>query len=164
VSYSRFAEDTSVPVAKSRGEIDRLLREWGAKGIQWSDDFEHDTSVLRFVWRFEDLDYLARFTVRLPGRAELEEHAIDGRTGRVSERKLEALLDARGKREHRLLLLWLKAALNAVEAGLVTAETLFLPFLEGRDGQTVGEIAVPRLTELTSGSAIKLLGPARIRS
>jgi len=157
----RFAEDTSVPVAKSRGEIDRLLREWGAKGIQWSDDFEHDTSTLRFVWTFDGADYLARFTVHLPGRAELQEHAIDGRTGRVSERKLEQLLNARGKREHRLLLLWLKAALNAVEAGLVTAETLFLPFLEGRDGQTVAEVAVPRLAQLSTGSAMKLLGAGR---
>jgi hypothetical protein len=59
--------------------------------------------------------------------------------------------------EHRVLLLWIKAAFNAVEAGIVTAEQIFLPFLEGADGKTVSEIAIPRMAELTRGSAGRLL-------
>jgi len=152
-----YAQETGVPVSRSRGEIDRLLRAWGAQGIQWSDDFKRDTATLRFIWNHKGTDYLARFAIHLPGRKELEESAVDGRTGQPSERKMEKLLDMRGKQEHRLLLLWLKAALNAVEAGIIDAAALFLPFLEDRYGKTVAEIAVPQLPKLTSGSATKLL-------
>jgi hypothetical protein len=154
----RYAEDTAVPISRSRGEIDTLLRAWGAQGIQWTDDFEHDRVMLRFVWPRGDQRFMARFVVRLPGRAELEPEAIDQRTRRVSPGKLERLLLERGKREHRVLALWLKAALNAVDCGLVEAETIFLPFLEDRNGKTVAELALPRLGILLEGSAMKLLG------
>jgi hypothetical protein len=154
----RYAEDTAVPISRSRGEIDSLLRAWGAQGIQWTDDFEHDRVMLRFVWPRGDQRFMARFVVRLPGRAELEPEAIDQRTRRVSPGKLERLLLERGKREHRVLALWLKAALNAVDCGLVEAETIFLPFLEDRNGKTVAELALPRLGILLEGSAMKLLG------
>jgi hypothetical protein len=153
----RYAQETTVQVGRSRGEIDNLLRQWGAKGIQWSDDFEHDRVILRFVWNYEGTDYMARFVIELPGKEDLKDEAIDGRTGAVSDLKMEKLLAARGKQEHRLLLLWLKAALNAVDAGMVSAETLFLPFLEGQTGETVAEIAIPNLKKLASGSAMKLL-------
>ena len=158
----RYAESTSVAVSKSRGEIDHLLRAWGAKGIQWSDDFEGDSVTLRFVWVHDGTDYLARFTLGLPAHADLEIAAIDRRTRRTSQRKLEVLMAARGRREHRLLLFWLKAAMHAVDAGLVTVETLFLPFLEGKDGRTVAEVAVPQLAQLARGSAVKLLGAPEV--
>jgi hypothetical protein len=70
---------------------------------------------------------------------------------------MELLKSQRGKKEHRLLLLWIKAAFNAIEAQIIYPEILFLPFFEGKDGHTVGEIAMERLPELLSGSATKLL-------
>jgi hypothetical protein len=157
----RYAEDTAVPISRSRGEIDTLLRSWGAQGIQWTDDYEHDRVILRFVWPRGEQRFMARFAIRLPGRADLEPGAIDRRTRRVSSGKLERLMADRGKREHRVLALWLKAALNAVDCGLVEAETLFLPFLEDRNGNTVAELALPRLGILLEGSATKLLGDGR---
>lgn len=153
----RYAEDTQVPISRSRAEIDRMLRDWGADAIQWSDDFKHDKVLLRFLWTWEERQYVARFSIALPSRAELSCQAIDRRTRRVSENKLDALMQARGRTEHRILALWLKAAFNAVNAGIVTAEALFLAFFEGRDGQTVAEVALPRLPDLLSGSAVKLL-------
>lgn len=156
----RYAQDTSVPIARSRGEIDKLLRDWGAKGIQWSDDYENDRTMLRFVWVFDGVDYMARFVINLPKKESLEDLAIDGRTGDVNENKMRKLMDARGKQENRILLLWLKAALNAVASGMVSAETLFLPFLEGKNGETVAEVALPNLKSLASGSAKKLLLPS----
>jgi hypothetical protein len=153
----RYAEDTAVPISRTRGEIDRLLRDWGAEAIAWSDDFRHDSVNLRFVWPKDAARFMARFRLRLPTRKDLEADAIDGRTGRVSEIKMTKLLDERGKREHRTLLLWLKGALNAVDLGLVSAEAIFLPFLEGKDGQTVAEVLVPRMGVLLEGSAELLL-------
>jgi hypothetical protein len=154
----RYAQDTSVAVSKSRSEIDTLLRQWGANALQWSDDFTNGKVTLRFVWRYEEADYLARFVLELPSEEQIKAQSIDRRSRRYSQNKFNQLVSGRGRSEHRILLLWLKAALNAVDSGIVSAETLFLPWLEGKDGRTVAEVAVPHLERLMSGSAMKLLG------
>jgi hypothetical protein len=41
------------------------------------------------------------------------------------------------------------------------ADTLFLPWLVGKDGRTVAEVARPRLHELLQGSASRLLGDGK---
>lgn len=157
----RYAEDTAVPISRSRGEIDKLLREWQAQGIQWTDDFEHDRVQLRFLWPRGEQRFMARFSIHLPTREQLEPDARHGLSGRLLPEKLARLLAERGKREHRVLALWLKAALNAVDSGLVEAETLFLPFLEDRNGKTVAELALPKLGILLEGSGARLLGDGR---
>lgn len=129
----RYASETKVSVARSRAEIEKLLRNWGADAIRWTDHWRESAMVLEFLWRHEEADYLARF------RMEIEE----GSGAQV---------------EHRILLLWLKGCFNAVEAGLVEAEVIFLPFLVGTDGQTVAQAALPRLRMLLEGSAAHLLG------
>jgi len=153
----RYAQNTATPIARSRGEITKLLQDWGATAIQWTDEFEADKCTLRFMWKHDDTEYLARISIGLPGRDELEEEAWHGGLKRVHEGKLKKLMSGRGKQEHRLLLLWIKAALNAVDAGMVSAEAIFLPFFEDQQGNTVAEIAVPKLAKLRSGSAMKLL-------
>lgn len=159
----RFAEDTRVPVAKSRGEIDELLRGWGAEGVQWTDEWSAGRVTLRFVWPKEERRYSARLSLLLPGDKEIRARPemVNKQTGAFRDAAYRDAIAARGKREHRLLLLWLKAAFNAVDAGLVAAEVIFLPFLEGKDGQTVAERALPRMAQLLLGSADTLLLPGR---
>ncbi len=159
----RFAETTNVPIARSRGEIEKLLREWNCDRIQWSDDFRSGVVTLRFVWSRErtpdeahGLEFVARITVALESEDSIRERC-KGRWGDVLAGKVKDANARRGKREHRLLLLWLKAALNAVDAGIVSPEAMFLPFLEGRDGVTVAEAALPRLEKLLVHPAHKLL-------
>jgi len=154
----RYAADTTVPVARSRGEIDSLLRQWKCKGIQWTDQFDDGIVVLRFAWAFEGNSYMTRFTIRLPSESELMKQAIDGRSStKISPIKLEKLQAKQGQQEHRILLLWLKAAFNAVQAGIVRAEEIFLPFLEGANGQTVSEAVLPRLALLMTDNPSRLL-------
>ena len=62
----RYAQDTAVPTGRSRGEIDKLLREWGAKGVQWTDAFDEGHVSLRFAWTHEGSQYMARFDISLP--------------------------------------------------------------------------------------------------
>jgi len=64
---------------------------------------------------------------------------------------------ARGRAEHRQLALLLKAAFNAVEAGIISPEQLFLAWLVGKDGRTIGDVALPRLPKLLAGGASQLL-------
>lgn len=155
-----YAEDTAVPVGKSRSEIDKLLREWGCDGIQWTDELSSDRVMLRFVFaRLVDGEahrFMARFGLTLESEKKIRQRCTY-RGYKLAEAKYRQAMDRRGAKEHRLLLLWLKAAFHAVQAGLVTPEVLFLPFLEGKDGQTVAEVAVPQLGTLLKGSAGRLL-------
>lgn len=153
----KYAQDTTVPISKSRGEIDNLLRDWGATGVQWTDEWDAGIVTLRFQWPHEKSVFRARLKIVLPGREDFEDEAIDRRTGHLSESKMEKLLAGRGKREHRLLLIMLKGILNAVDAGVVSDIDAFLPYLEGADGRTVGEVAAENLPQLATGPASKLL-------
>jgi hypothetical protein len=150
----RYAEDTSVPVAKSRGEIDKILREWGAQGVQWTDDWARDLVQLRFLWTAGGSQYLARFDVQLPKHAEVQAAHPN------APARAQTILEQGQRSAHRVLALWLKAAFNAVAAGIVDAETIFLPFLQGQDGATVAQVALPRLPKLLAGGA-NLLLPAK---
>lgn len=161
----KFAEGTAVPVSKSRGEIDAILRAWGAAQVQWADDWERGAVLLRFVWvrKADKQRFQARMVVQLSTDAALREQARYGGQSyaRVMPGKLQKLQEARGRREHRVLLLWLKAAFNAIDLGIITAEELFLSFIEGADGRTVSEMALPGIARLLSpGGGRLLLGPS----
>lgn len=109
----RYAQHTEVPVAKSRGEISSLLVQFGCNGISWTDKFDKPRSaIVSFVFPYDGMNLAARFRMDL----------ADGGDGR---------------REHRVLLLWLKGALVAVEEGLVSPVEVFLANLVRRDGETV---------------------------
>jgi len=140
---SRYAENTTVTVARSREAIERLLRQLGCGGFMWADEIRGQIQ-LEFYWYHEEEDYLARIQVDL----------LDGEEPRAQ----------RGKQEHQLLLSWMQATFDAIEAGIVDADVVFLPFLVGTNGQTVAEAALPRLPMLLEQSAGALLGiPERVK-
>lgn len=156
----KYAEKTTVPIAKSRGEIDKLLRSWGALGVQWTDEFEAGRMALRFTWVHDETRYQARFLVDLEATEDIREQSHHLHTGAFSRNKFEKAMDARGRQEHRMLLLLLKAAFNAVDAGVMSAEQFFLPWIEDATGQTVAEQILPEMKKLLTGNATSLLGLA----
>lgn len=145
-----YAEDTTVPVQKTQQEIAELLRAWRCDGIRWTEMYAAGRSTLEFLWTFEGRAYLARFTVTNPSDDLLKKRAKTAR-GLVSEAKLKRLRALAGRHEHRTLLYFIRSAFAAVQARLVTAEQVFLPFLVGADGRTVAEAALPRIHELLEG-------------
>jgi len=157
----RYAQDTTVSVGRSRAEVDDLLRAWGCERIGWADDYRVGRVELHFQWLRDDQTYLARFVLQLPDETQLRAVARDGRNGAFSPAKFERLRQGAGRHEHRVLLLWLKAALNAVEAGIIDPAVIFLPFLVGRDGRTFGDVAIARLPEILIHDASRLLPEAR---
>lgn len=156
----KYASDTSVQVSKSRGEIEKLLRIWGAKQMQWSDDFDGGNVMLRFIWEHGGASYTARFVVDVSTAQEIKDESRDGRTRKFSQVKYDKAMDRRGMVEHRELALLMKAIFVAVDCGLITAEQVFLPFLEGQDGRTVGECILPELAKILKHGGAKNLLPA----
>ncbi len=157
----RYAQGTRVGVSRSREQIDRILRDWGAQGVQWTDEFVPERRVLlRFIWMYEGTKLTARFVMNCD-RKRLEAKAIHARSGKLLPARLEKDLASWNSEAHRLLLLFMKSAMFAIDAGLIKAEQLFMPFFEDRDGNVVGELLIERLKELPQLSTMKLLPAGR---
>jgi len=159
----RAYEDTSVSVAKSREEIDRILISWGVQGIQWEDNFDSGIAVLRFRWKREvdGTVLVARFHVALESEEKLREMAIDGRNGKFSKKKYDRLKQQQGKREHRVLSGFIKNSFEAIEEGIISAEALLMPWLEDSTGKTVYDKVGPVLSQLASTPLHKALEPSK---
>lgn len=153
-----FAEDTVVPVHKSRDEIQSLLLAWGCLGIQWEDDFQRGTVTLRFRWKWKEIEYIARMRGQIPTHEQVQKELQAQRrvSGHVSPAVVQKAHDQRLRSVHRLIALKLRADLNCVRAGMFSAMEVLLPYCEGVDGQTIGELAAgggaQRLLALTDRS------------
>jgi len=154
----KYARDTTVTVSSSRNEIQKILERWGAKQMQWSDDFENGKAVLRFLWWHQEVPFMARFELNVQTETDLRDEAVDLRNGQFSQIKYNKLAKRRGMSEHRELFLLLKAMFVAVDAGIIKAEQLLLPFLEDQTGAIVSDVVLPHLAKLNSGSAKLLVG------
>ena len=157
----RFAQDTQVAVERSRGQINELLRRWGCHRIGWMDDEAGCELVFEFVHDGgkDGLQTLhARYRLTYPTDEELEQKAQGARGLRAGY--LEKLQSHVGRREHRLLLLLLKANLEAVEEGLLDPAVVFLPYIVTDNGQTVGERVISDLPKALRSSPL-MLGSGR---
>lgn len=137
-----YAKDTSVPVTKSRAEIEQLLER--AKAKQYGTAVDYDQLTARIQFKLHDR--IVRFTVALPDRKKLGE----GPRYEKAERQ-----------RWRALLLVLKAKLESVESNIETFEHAFLGQIVMPNDQTVAEILNPIIAfAYKSGRMPKQLGPA----
>ena len=153
----KYAKDTSVPIASSRDQIDQLLRKWGADQLQWGEDTKTGASMLRFLWDHEGTTFCAKFKIQAETDEELRENSVDGRNGQFSQTKYDKALKRRGMVEHRELFCLIKAMFVAVNAGLISAEALLLPFLEDGTGATIADIVLPNMNKILQRGGVKQL-------
>lgn len=146
-----FAEGTSVPVAKTRAEIEALVTKYGAKRYAsgWMDD---DRAALSFVAHGR----MVRFVLPLPTRdqslkALRATQFYRHRTPAAGV--LDKHHDAEMRRRWRCLLLALKAKLESVETGIETFEQAFLANIV-----TAGNLTVYERIKLEE-SDVKMLTP-----
>lgn len=111
----RFAQDTAVPVGQSQSEVKDRLRKAGADQIAIFESAEKTAIAFRLEARM--------YRVTLPVPAGAKDQSQEER------------------RAWRLLLLLIKAKLEAVREGATTIEREFLADLLLHDGSTVGEWA-----------------------
>jgi len=159
-------ESTSVSVGRSREQIDEMLRSWGVSGIQWEDDFDKGVCHLRFRWKGDGeeggtQETVARFRIDMKSETELRELAVDGRSGKFSEKKYKRVKADRGKREHRLIFNLLKNMIESIEEGILPARSLLLPWIEDGEGVTVFERLSPYMDSISSGGNVMSLGPGK---
>jgi hypothetical protein len=143
-----YAEGTTIDVTRSRAELEKLLRRYGAEGFA-------------FAWHGPDerVEFAAhgrrlRFEMTAPARASVQVRGPQ--YGQAYADKVDKALEAERRRRWRCLLLAVKAKLEVVESGIATFEEEFLAHVVMPNGETVGRWATPQLRALYEGAADEL--------
>lgn len=146
---THYAQTTRVPVDRSRAEVHKLLRRYGATRI--ADAWEQGGNA---AVQFEIGGYVARLSVPVP--------SIDELKARPRIQKSPAALRSRVAQEERqrwrALGLLLKAKFESVSLGLSTFEQEFLAAIVLDSGRTVGSEILKRLGH---ASGFELALPAK---
>lgn len=118
-----YAQRTTVPVEKTRAEIEAVLKKYGAS--QFFTGWEEDVKA-SIAFKFNDR--FVKFILRMPDK------------GRNATR-----WEAECRRRWRALLIVIKAKLEAVASEISTFEDEFLAFITLPDGSSVGSWLKPQL-------------------
>ena len=141
----RFAAKTTVPVKKTKAEIDTLLRNHGADQVMTA----WETSRALVAFRINNLS--ARIDVPMQAMDDFlyTERKTPNLTKRVQRTPLQqqTAYDQSQRQAWRALLLVTKAKLEAVAAGITTMEQEFLAHMLMPNNETVGETRLPKLHE-----------------
>ena len=134
---TRYAEKTTVSTEKSRLEIERTLKRYGAISFAYGSD------ATRATIGFTIENRMVRFTLPLPDKnaREFTHHSRGLRTRSARE----AAYEQSCRQCWRALNLVIKAKLEAVAAGITTVEDEFLAHTVLPDGSTFGEWAKPQV-------------------
>lgn len=119
----RFAQDTSVPVERTRAEIEKVLTRYGAD--QFVSGWEHGRAMLGFRAKSR----FVRFELPIPTPDSRRQKKIDQQT----------------RQRWRALLLVIKAKLEAVESDIATFEEEFLAHIVLPNNQTVAQALIPQI-------------------
>lgn len=143
---TRYAEGTSVPMERSRAEIERDLGRYGASHFGYMTTPEGAELV------FQAKGVRVRLNVKFPPLSAFS-RTLTGRTRHGGAAQADAR-DAEIRRLWRSLALVIKAKLEAVGSGISTFEREFLADVVMADGRTIGEHIVPRLSEAVSSGRL----------
>lgn len=135
-----YAADTSVPVDRSKSQIEKLLTAHGAQGFQtgWQGPEGDDPGwdVIGFKWK----DRAIRFQIARPKGSSYRSSA----------------LEQKNRQRWRILHLVIKAKLEAVQAGVSIFEEEFMAHIVVDGQQTVGDILLPRIMAMVPGGRLLL--------
>lgn len=152
----KYASETTVPVEKSRAEIEAVLIKYGAKAFHsgWSDG---EATIA-----FQIADLYIRFVLPIPAPTESRFVWKRDRWGdakKLTEQQSKHAHDQDVRQRWRALLLTVKAKLESVEIGISTMEQEFLAFIVMPNQLTVGEwLAVTALPSIRSGKMPLMIG------
>ena len=147
-----YAENTSVPVEKSKAEIERILQRYGA------DQFISGWDARRAYVAFRMQGRQIKFVIELPDKSDREFTHTPGKGIKRMESKAYAAWEQACRQRWRALALVIKAKLEAVETGITVFEDEFMAHIVLPDGQTVGEYMRPQIAvAYEKGSMPKLL-------
>jgi len=139
-----YAENTSVPVEKTRAEIERLLsRHQCTRFLAGVDHEAHRATV-----QFEAHARIVKFEITLPDPADPKYKRIKGSYLERNASGVAKVVDQETRTRWRALLLVIKAKIEAVESQIATFEDEFLAHTVLPNQQTVAQYIGPMVEEV----------------
>jgi hypothetical protein len=135
-----FAQKTTVPVARTREQIETLLTRYGA--TKFASGWDQTNAVIMCEAKGRQL----RFVLPIPD----PNHKMF--SGKTPAQRADAA-KAEERRRWRALLLVMKAKLEAVASGISTFEEEFLANIVVPGGKTFGQWAMPEIARAYDSGA-----------
>jgi hypothetical protein len=140
----RYAQNTSVPVERSRVEVEQVLAKYGATHFGTMTKPDGATIVFEFKGRQIQL------AVPMPPKTD-KAFTHKGWRARTAQAK-DKLWEAEYRRRWRVLVITVKAMLEAVDSKLLTFDEAFLAHIVvPGTAKTIGGEIVPRLDAIYAG-------------
>lgn len=153
-----YAEGTSVDSERSRAEIERTIRHYGATGFVYATNDETRTAIIGFMIYKRQV----RFALPLPNVND-DRFRLTPTRGTLRTRPAQlAAYEQEVRRSWRSLALVIKAKLAAVEDGIVEFDREFLAHLVVPGGTTVWDEIRPNLQATLEGGDPSDLMPRAI--
>lgn len=149
----RYAENTSVSVESSRGEIERTLQRYNAESFAYGWD-QH-----RAIIEFAAQDRRIRFVLPLPDRNDKDFTHTPARGTERTPAQAYAAWEQACRQRWRALALAIKAKVEAVEAEITTFEDEFMAHIVLPDGSTFGAWARPQIAQVYEHNKMPALMP-----
>jgi len=149
---SKYAENTSVSVDRSKSEIERILGRYGAAGFGYM--IKGNQAAIMFLAHGKQI----RFLLPLPDPDD--EQFRKTPTGRRRKNTTSGeVYQQEVRRRWRALTLAIKAKLEAVQTGIAAFEQEFLAHIVLPNGQTVAEAVLPAIEESYRTGKVQALLP-----
>ena len=147
-----YAEGTSVPVERSKAEIEGMLTRYGA------DQFVSGWKDRESRIQFRAKERFVRFTLTMPDPTDKKftrhpRFAYKVRSPEAASKEYEQEV----RRLWRALALVVKAKLEAVNSGITSFEEEFMAHIVMPDGKTVAEHAIPMIADTYKTGKMQLL-------
>jgi hypothetical protein len=144
-----YAENTSVPVDRSKAEIEKTLMHYGAECFAYMT--MNNQAVVAFKMEGRNI----RFTIPFPVKNDFNQT----NTGRKRKSSvIDTAYEQEIRRRWRALSLVIKAKMEAVESGISIFEDEFLANIVTPNGKTVSEQTRPLIAQAyATGGNVKLL-------
>lgn len=149
---SRYAEHTTVAVAKTKAEIEEILTRYGA------DSFASGWESGRSIVQFKAKDRIIRFELPMPNQDD-KAFTRDRHGYTRTPAKQYELWEQACRQRWRCLLLAVKAKLEAVESGITTFEDEFMAHIVLPGGKTLGQWARPQIAEAYANNRLPPMLP-----
>jgi hypothetical protein len=153
-----YAEGTSVPVERSKAELEKVVRQHGGYNYGTGSRDDAGVALVYFTIGVNERRRQVRLLLPLPklaSGAEEEQHFARRRGQRRGPREL---WEQACRERWRVLVLAVRAKFELVEAGGSTIEREFLADLALPDGRTVGELLPAVIAEAYLTGQMPALG------
>ena len=140
---ARYAENTEVPIERTRGEIEKLLDRHKCSKFSTGVDRESHRAVVQFHAH----NRIIRFEIKLPDRND-KQYRLDRKGWTMTEARIDKAVAQAERQRWRALLLVIKAKLESVENDIATFDEEFMAHILLPNQKTVGQTVLPEIERI----------------